>query len=410
MIPPSRRTLLAGLGAYPAALLAVGCASRAAAPAPGAAAAATPAAPSSAPAPRALDVYFGTYTSGTSASKGIYAARLDLASGALTDVALAAESRNPSYLAVHPNGRFLYAVNEEMKLDGAPTGGVEAFAIGPGRALARLNQVASGGGAPCHLTLDGAGKTVVVANYMGGNVASFPVRPDGGLGPRAGFVQHEGRGPNARRQEAPHAHAALMDPGGRRVFVADLGIDQLRIYGLDPAGALVANVPPSAPLPPGSGPRHLAFHPSGRFAYVNNELDATVTALAHDAGTGALTTLETRSTLPDGFAGPKSTAHALVTPDGRHLYVSNRGHDSLAVFAIDAASGRLAPRGHVPTGGRTPRDFGIDPSGAFLLAANQDSDTVVVFRIDGATGALAPVGAPVAVPRPVCVVFAPGAA
>jgi 6-phosphogluconolactonase len=227
------------------------------------------------------------------------------------------------------------------------------------------------------------------------------------LGPRASLVQHEGKGPNPRRQEAPHAHVALFDPTGRRVYVADLGIDRVKVYRVGPGGALVPNEPaPEAVTPAGGGPRHLAFRPDGRFAYVNNELDATVTAFAHDPETGALTALETLPTLPAGWDGGKSTAHILTTVDGRFLYVSNRGHDSLAVYGIDAASGRLTPRGHVPTGGKTPRDFGIDPTGTWLLAANQGSNTVQVFRIDGATGGLTPVGVPVDVPRPVCVLFA----
>ena len=356
---------------------------------------------------RMVTVFFGTYTSGNSPSKGIYTGRLDLDTGALTGVALATASTDPSYLALHPDGRFLYSVNEVSDFEGNSSGGVEAFAIeASGTALRRLNQVASGGGAPCHLAVDRQAKYVVVANYSGGSVASFPIEADGSLGGHSGFVQHEGHGPNPQRQQAPHAHLAAFDPDARRLFVCDLGIDRVLVYSLGPTGALVPNVPPSVSLRPGAGPRHLAFAPSGRFAYVNNELDSTVTAFTHDPDTGIMTTLDTLTTLPAGFSEPNSTAHIQVTPDGKFLYVSNRGHDSLAIFSIDERTGRLAIVGHTSTGGKTPRDFGIDPTGSFLLAANQASDTVVVLRIDRRTGALAPVGQPVPVPRPVCVVFA----
>jgi 6-phosphogluconolactonase len=354
-----------------------------------------------------VTVFFGTYTAGNSPSKGIYTGQLDLDTGALTSVALATASTEPSYLALHPGGRFLYAVNEVSDFEGNASGGVEAFAIGPsGTELRRLNQVASGGGAPCHLAVDRQARFVVVANYGGGSVASFPIQADGSLGPRAGFVQHEGRGPNLQRQEAAHAHLAAFDSAARRLFVCDLGIDQVRVYGLGPAGALVPNVPPSVSLRPGAGPRHLAFAPSGRFVYVNNELDSTVTVFTHDPDTGMMSMVDTVTTLPAGFSGPNSTAHIQATRDGKFLYVSNRGHNSLAIFRIDERTGRLTAAGHTSTGGKTPRDFAIDPTGSFLLAANQDSDTVVVFRIDGQSGALAPVGQPVPVPRPVCVAFA----
>ena len=383
-----RRTFLVGLAAGGA----TACAQRGSAPSAAA---------------RIVTVFFGTYTARDSPSKGIYTGRLDLDTGALTGIALATASTDPSYLALHPGGRFLYAVNEVSDFEGNASGGVEAFAIGPsGAELRRLNQVASGGGAPCHLSVDRQARFVVVANYGGGSVASFPIQNDGSLGSRAGFVQHEGRGPNQQRQEAPHAHLAAFDPAARRLFVCDLGIDRVAVYGLGPSGALVPNVPPAVSLRPGAGPRHLAFAPSGRFVYVNNELDSTVTVFAHDPDTGSMTMHDTVTTLPAGFSAANSTAHIQVTPDGKFLYVSNRGHDSLAIFRIDEPTGRLTVAGHTSTG-KTPRDFGIDPTGSFLLAANQASDTVVVFRIDRQTGALAPVGQPVPVPRPVCVVFAP---
>jgi 6-phosphogluconolactonase len=358
-----------------------------------------------------ISVYFGTYTSKDSKSRGIYRGTLDRTSGALIGVELAAETADPSYLALSVDGKTLYAVNELMELGGERSGGVESFAIDPAtRALTRKNQQPTGGGAPCHLALDRSGRALVVANYMGsaagGNTASYPLQPDGSIGPRATLFQHEGKGPDARRQEAPHAHATMLDPGGKRMFVCDLGTDRILAFTVSADGQLTLDETAGGRTTPGAGPRHIAFAPSGRFAYVNNELVSSVTVFAHDAGTGALTEVETLTTLPADYAGSKSTAQVLLTPDGRWLYVSNRGHDSLAIYGVDAQTGRLTVVGHQPTGGKTPRDFGIDPSGAFLLAANQGSDTVQVFRIDPASGRLAPVGTPVAMPRPVCVLFA----
>jgi 6-phosphogluconolactonase len=320
-------------------------------------------------------------------------------------VSLAARSLDPSYLAIARGGRHLYAVNELTEYQGEKSGAVEAFAIdAQTHDLTSINQLASGGGAPCHLTLARDGKALVVANYVGGNVASYPLRPDGGLGARASLIQHEGHGPDSHRQQGPHAHATILDPAGKRVYVCDLGLDRVIAYAVDDAGAIAASGP-GGNVAPGAGPRHIAFHPNGRFAYVNNEMACTVTAFSCDAGTGALSELHSLPTLPEGFTGGRSTAQVLLTPDARWLYVSNRGHDSLAMYAVDQGTGRLTALGHQPTGGKTPRDFGIDPTGTWLLAANQDSDTVVVFRIDRDSGRLAQVGAPVPVPRPVCVVF-----
>lgn len=352
-----------------------------------------------------LVVYFGTYTPKDGASRGIYRATLDTASGALSQATLAAETAHPSYLAIAPDGRHLYAVNELVTSQGEPAGAVQAFTIDPGtHDLTPGNQLSTGGGSPCHLTLDRTGKALVVANYLSGSVASFPLRPDGSIGPRASLIQHQGKSAHATRQAGPHAHIAMLDPAGKRVFVCDLGIDRVLAYTVDANGALTGSATPAGTLAPGSGPRHIAFHPSGRFAYVNNELSSTVTAFTHDPDTGALTELHTLSTLPGEHPG-NSTAHVLLTPDGRWLYVSNRGHDSLAMYAVDQATGRLTAQGHQPTGGKIPRDFSIDPGGAFLLAAHQKSDNVMVFRIEPSTGRLTPVGAPVTVPSSVCVVF-----
>ncbi len=356
-------------------------------------------------APAELLVYFGTYTRGEK-SKGIYVARLDRRDGKLREPELAAELKNPSFVAIHPNRRFLYAVGE-MYGPGGKGGAVSALAIDPksGR-LNPLNQQSSGGPGPCHVTVDPSGRCVLVANYGGGSVACLPIGEDGRLKEAASFIQHEGSSVDPRRQKGPHAHSVNCDAAGRFAFVADLGLDKVMIYRLDAAnGKLHANDPAFASVEPGSGPRHFDFHPSGRFACVINELASTITAFSYDASKGALEAIHTLSTLPEGFDGKNTTAEVQVHPSGRFAYGSNRGHDSIAIFAVDGDSGRLTPVGHQSTGGRTPRNFGIDPSGAYLLAANQDSDNVVAFRIDQDTGRLAPTGQELKVGRPVCVEF-----
>jgi len=356
-------------------------------------------------APKTLMVYVGTYTGEGSASKGIYPLRLDVATGALTPAGAPAESASPSFLALHPSGRYLYAVNEA----GGPKedGGVSAFAIDARTGGLRfLNRQSSRGGGPCHLALDAKGRHVLVANYGGGSVAVLPVLSSGALEPASSFVQHQGHSVDPGRQKGPHAHWVDLDRANRFAFVADLGLDEVLVYKFDPAtGGLAPGTPPAARLAPGAGPRHAVFHPDGRRLYVINELQSTVTAFSYEPGTGALSELQTLSTLPPGYAGPSYTAEIAVRPDGRFLYGSNRGHDSIAVFAIDPGTGRLTPAGHQSTLGKKPRNFAIDPTGTYLLAANQDSDTIAVFRIDPAGGGLTAVGAPVGVPRPVCVLF-----
>jgi 6-phosphogluconolactonase len=351
-------------------------------------------------------VYVGTYTD-DGGSRGIYRFALDPASGEASEPVLAAASENPSFLALHPGGRLLYAVNETDDFGGEKTGAVSAFAIDSSSGdLQPLNQQPSMGAHPCHLVLDEAGKNVLVANYNGGNVTVLPLAADGRLETPSGVQPHEGSGPNPRRQEGPHAHGLALAPDGRFVFAADLGADKVFVHRFDPsAGTLEPHEPPAAALTPGSGPRHVVLHPAGKSLYAINELLSTVTVFRYDPATGALEPTQTLTTLPADFEGASSTAEIAVSPDGRFLYGSNRGHDSLAVFAVDAASGRLTPVGHVPTGGRTPRHFAIDPTGRWLLAANQRSDTVVVFRLDPESGMPAPVGEPVAVPKPVCVLM-----
>ncbi len=357
------------------------------------------------PGPEKYAVYFGTYTGGE--SKGIYIYHMDPATGTLTEAGVAEGVTNPSFLAVHPAGKFVYSACETGGFGGKKTGSVAAFAVNPQNgALTLLNQESSEGTSPCHLVVDNAGRNVLVANYGSGTVAVLPIREDGRLGPATCVIRHEGSSVNPRRQKEPHAHSINLDPAGRFAFAADLGIDKIMIYRFNPAdGKLAANEPPSAQLAPGSGPRHFAFHPGGRHAYVINELLSTVTAFAYDEARGALKEIQTVPTLPDGYKGQNTTAEVQVSPDGKFLYGSNRGHDSLAVFRIDSSTGKLTPSGHKPTQGRTPRNFGIDPSGKWILAANQGSDTVVVFRVDPGTGKPEPTGTVLKVPKPVCVKF-----
>lgn len=351
-----------------------------------------------------LYVYVGTYT-GPGRAEGIYVYRMDTASGALAHAHTVAGVDNPSFLALHPHRPHLYAVNEVGTDEGSVGGGVSAFAIDTATgSLSPLNRQPSHGTSPCHLTLDPSGRYVLVANYGSGSVAVFPVQPDGRLGEATDVVQHAGRGPNPRRQSGPHAHFVSMDPAGTCVLVCDLGIDRIMIYRLDgTAGKLVANDLPYAQVSSGAGPRHLAFHPNGRYAYVVNELDSTLVAFAY--GRGALQVVQTAATLPADFVGANTCAHVIVAPSGKFVYGSNRGHDSIAIFAIDQETGRPAAVGHESTRGRTPRNFGIDPTGTFLLAANQNTNTIVAFRIDQATGRLTPTGQVTEALAPVCIIF-----
>jgi len=356
-----------------------------------------------------LSFYVGTYTDGE--SQGIYRFTLDPVSGAASDPALAVEAENPSFLALHPNGRFLYAVGEMGEFQGEKTGAVSAFAVDSASGdLTLLNQQPSQGAGPCHLVVDASARAVIVANYGSGTVAVLPLAEDGRLGEPSSVQAHTGTGPNQRRQEGPHAHGIALDADGRRAVVADLGVDRLFVYDLEAAtGALTPSDPPAVALEPGAGPRHVVFDPRGELLYSINELDSTVTVLRYDAATGGLESVQAISTLPDDFEGESWTAELEVSPDGRFLYGSNRGHDSLAVFAVDPTSGRLSAVGHVPTGGRWPRHFSIDPSGRWLLAANQHSESVVVFRLDPESGMPSPVGETVTVPTPVCVLPVPPA-
>jgi 6-phosphogluconolactonase len=350
--------------------------------------------------------YVGTYTEKTQ-SKGIYAYRFDAATGRSTPLGLVAETTNPSFVALHPSGKFLYAVNELGNYKGPNSGGVSAFSVDPATGkLTFLNEVLSRGADPCYIIVDKAGKHVLVANYTGGSIAVFPIEEDGKLGEASTVIQHHGHGANPKRQEGPHAHSIDLSPDQRFAFVDDLGLDQLLAYKYDSdKGSLAANDPPFVKLDPGAGPRHFELHPSGKFAYVVAEMQSTVTALSADLKNGSFHRLQTISTLPNDFNGENDDAEIHVHPNGNFVYASNRGHDSIAVFAVDPNKGTLTRVDDVPTQGKIPRSFEIDPTGKFLFAENQESNDIVVFRIDEKTGKLSPTGEKLEVGSPVCLKF-----
>jgi len=349
--------------------------------------------------------YVGTYTTGE--SKGIYAYRYDAQSGKMTPLGLAAETENPSFVTLDPHGHFLYAVNEVPKYQGQASGGVSAFAVDPKTGkLTFLNEVPSRGADPCYISLDKTGKFVLVANYTGGNVAVFPIHPDGRLGEATGFVQHTGSGPNHDRQEGPHAHWIEVTPDNRYAIVADLGLDELLVYHFDAAkGLLKPNHPPFIKIAPGSGPRHFAFHPNGVRAYVIDEMVGAVNTFSFDSKSGTLHLLQTVPTLPTGFSGENTTAEIEAHPNGRFVYASNRGHDSIVVYAVDPKAGTLRLVQDVPTQGKAPRNFQIDPTGTRLFVANQETGNIVPFHINSKTGKLTPAGEPLKIASPVCVKF-----
>jgi 6-phosphogluconolactonase len=353
-----------------------------------------------------MRVYIGTYTGPK--SQGIYTAQFDPATGKLTSPELAAKATNPSFLALHPHRPFLYAVSETGNVAGKPGGAVSAFSIekNSGR-LTPLNQQPSGGADPCHLAVDKTGRCVLVANYGNGSVAAFALQPDGRLSAPSAVIQHQGSSVNPQRQAGPHAHFITPDPADRFALTCDLGLDKVLVYRLDPAdGVLGPGTASSASIKPGQGPRHLAFHPKGQFVYVINEMGSTLTVFKYDPKRGALEELQNISTLPADFKGNSTCAEVQVHPSGKFVYGSNRGHDSIAVFATNPATGYVTLVEHQPTQGKTPRHFALDPGGKWLLAENQDSDSIVVFRVDLKTGRLHSTGQTAEVGAPVCLVFA----
>lgn len=353
------------------------------------------------------DVYVGTYTN-DGRSRGIHLVRMDEDTGALTLDGLAGEATNPSFLVRAPGDRFVYAVNETTEYQGAPSGSVSAFGRAPeGGALTVLGSQPTRGGAPCYVSLDRGGRFVLVANYVGGSVAVFPVRGDGGLGAATAFVQHVGRGADPQRQSSPHAHCVMTDPANRFALVADLGLDRIMVYAFDArAGTLSPSAVNEGVLAPGAGPRHFVFGRGGRVVYVVNELDSTITTMRYEPATGALATAQSIPSVNGPVDGRNAPGHVELHRSGRFLYMSNRGHDSIGVFAIDAERGTLRPVQAIATGGTWPRHFAIDPTGRYLYVANQRSDSVTSFRIDGESGRLAPTGQTLEIPAPVCVRFA----
>jgi len=346
--------------------------------------------------------YVGTYTAKTN-SRGIYEFDFDAATGRMAAVQVAAEAKDPSWVVVHSNGKFLYSVNEMGK---AST--VSAFAIEPKSGkLTQLNQIPALGEDPCFLSFDRTGKFLFVANYTSGNVAVFPILPDGKLGEHTALQQDSGTlGPNQERQEAPHAHFITPSEHNRFVYVADLGLDRVLVYKFDSAKGTLAPVPENAwaTLKPGTGPRHVAFSKDRKFMYVVGEMTSTVTVFANE-DQETFRTIQTAAMLPAGFSGRNDAAEIEIHPNGKFLYASNRGHDSIVVYAIDSKTGVLQQMADVPTGGKEPRHFVIDPTGNFLFAENQLSDTIVEFRIDGMSGKLTPTGETLSVPAPVCITF-----
>jgi len=352
-----------------------------------------------------LLVYVGTYTTGK--SEGIYLYRLNLASGELKHVATTKGVTNPSFLTPAPNRRYLYAVNEVEDFAGRKSGAVSAFAIDQRTGNLRLlNQQASLGANPCYVDVDASGRFVLIANYTGGNVTVFSLQSDGSLGEATDMKQFQGSSINRDRQEAPHAHCIVLDPTNEFVYSCDLGSDKIMIFRFDArSGKLLAGTPPWVQVKPGAGPRHLAFHSSGKFVFVLNELHSTVTAFERNPEKGSLKELQTLTTLPKDFTGTNTGADIHVSPNGRFLFCSNRGHDSIAIFKIDPRNGALTSIGHKSSRGMTPRNFVIDPMGEFLLVANQKSDNIVVFRLDQKTGRLNATGQVAQVPAPVCLKF-----
>lgn len=347
--------------------------------------------------------YIGTYTRGE--SKGVYSFVLDTAAATLTPEGLAGEVENPSFLAIHPTENYLYACGELNKFKDQASGALTAFQIdGATGKLQRLNDVVAGGTATCHANVSRNGRFVVLANYGSGSCAAFAIGADGKLGERTAFYQHTGSSVDKSRQSGPHAHSVNFDKQNKHVIVADLGLDQVKVYNFNAAtGTMVPNEPAFASVKPGSGPRHFSFHPSGKYGYVINEMACTVTAFRWDATKGVLTEIETVTTLPVPVQKGYSTAEVVAHPNGRFLYGSNRGHNTIAVYQVNAATGKLTKVENKSTDGKTPRNFAIDPTGQFLIAANQDSNSIVLFRINQSSGALEQIGSPLAAPSPVCV-------
>jgi 6-phosphogluconolactonase len=353
-----------------------------------------------APEPNTYRVYFGTQAKDT--QRGIYMALFDALTGQLGEPVRVSDSVRPGFIVLHPEGRHLYATEATGSAPDGEGGFVSAYRIETDGSLTDLNTQPSGGEGPCHISLAPDGKWLLAANYRSGSCAVFPILGNGDLGEPSAIRRHSGSGPNSARQATAHTHSFNCTPDGEFALAADLGIDKILIYRIK-NGALTSANPAFTSTAPGAGPRHLTFSPDGRFAYVSMELNGTVSAYSY--ANGSLTEIQTLPTLPDDFAGGNTVSEVCLTPDGRFLYVGNRGHESLAVFAVDSATGKLTSLSHEPTRGRHPRHFNMDPSGKFMIVANAHTDNVVVFRIDQSNGQLDFTGDEIAVPTATCVQF-----
>ena len=354
--------------------------------------------------PASMVVYVGTYTGDK--SRGIYKFEIDTRAAKMSEPQLAAETTSPSFLAADPHGQFVYACNEIGNFGGKPSGAVTSFKVDPSTgSLSQVSQQPSGGSGPCYVSVTRDGRYVFAANYGSGSVAALPADESGKLSPPSSAIQHTGSSAHPQRQKGPHAHSIQPDPTGRFAFAVDLGIDQILIYGFE-AGELVRREEGVVKVEPGRGPRHVAFHPNGRLVYACNEMGNSVTAYAYDSQRGTMQELQTTTTLPADFQGENTTAEVRVHPSGKFLYVSNRGHDSIAILSV-ADDGTLTPRGHEPSRGKSPRGYAIDPSGSFLLAANHRSDNIVLFRISPETGALEFADELKGINQPVAILFLP---
>ncbi len=342
------------------------------------------------------------YVGGT----GISIYRLDLSTGDLVEMSTVSDVKNPSFQAIHPMNRSLYSVAEVEE-----GGALHAFAIDPATgALRSLNHQSCMGAGPCHVSVDATGRVALVANYSSGGVAALPIREDGSLGEATSVFQHEGSSANPGRQQGPHAHSITIDPGNRYAVSADLGIDKVMVYRLDPEkGTITPNEPPWVDVQAGAGPRHFAFHPNRKHAYLINELDNTAVAYTYDENRGVLQTIQVISTLPGDFTETSYCADIHVSPDGRFVYGTNRGHDSIVIFEVAPGTGKLTVVDYESTRGEFPRNFAVDPSGQFLFAANQNTDNIFTYRIDARTGRLTPTGQEVRTPQPVCINMIPAA-
>lgn len=351
-------------------------------------------------------VFVGTYTeSDGSQSEGIYVYQMDLSSGKLTFERVVKGLLNPSFLEFHPKQSFLYAVNEVEDFAGQPGGGVSALSINSAGELHVLNSQSSHGEDPCYISIEQTGQFALVANYTSGSVAMLPIQTGGQLGPASDVIQHSGSSAHPERQTGPHAHCILPDPTNHFAIAMDLGLDKLMIYRMDlENGKLHKHA--EVKVPPSAGPRHLTFHPNGRYAYLINELNSTLISYRYHSVNGTFEAFQTAPTLPSDFKGENLCADIHISPNGNHLYASNRGHDSIALFLIDENSGKLTYRNHTSTDGKEPRNFAIDPGGSYLLVANQKTHNIVTFRIDPDTGQLFKTGYEVVVSLPVCVKFA----